>query len=174
VIMDSVQPAWPPGTRVLSFASDPDEIAKLTAEWQARRPAEMRELVWYRLPVATDARNWRWPTLAAVMAGRKPRRELTAIRQGDNPADIVLVNAGEADEALDCTVSVTWTGPAPSATDALRGWSLELSDGKAVFAPAAGFRMQLPPGERQSIGWLRYEQTTPLRFELDRANTRRP
>jgi len=72
VAMDSVQPAWPPGTGMLEFSADADEIAALVSEWKRERPVGMKELLWYRVPVVTDQRNWRWPTLAAVMEGRKP------------------------------------------------------------------------------------------------------
>jgi len=104
------------------------------------------------------------------MAGRSPRRQLEVRREGENPADIVFFNAGEAEETLDRAVTVHWTGPPPSASDALRGWSLALADRSAVFTPVSGFHPQLSPGEKQGIGWLRYEQTTPLRFELARAD----
>ena len=68
VAMDSVQPAWPPNTGVLEFATNADEIAMLVKEWQQARPPQLREIIWYRLPVATDIRNWRWVTLSAVMS----------------------------------------------------------------------------------------------------------
>src|SRR5260370_8160597 len=72
VAMDSVQPSWPPGTRILEFAADADEIAALVDTWQNARPNQLRELLWYRIPIATDTRNWRWVTLSAVMTGRPP------------------------------------------------------------------------------------------------------
>jgi len=83
--MDSVNPAWPPGTRVLEFSTDSDEVALLVKEWQAARSLELRELLWYRIPVATDEHNWRWATLAAVMAGRRPVHSVEVLQHGDNP-----------------------------------------------------------------------------------------
>ena len=71
VVMDSVDLAWPPGTRTLEFSTDSDDTAALVKEWLSRRRRELKELIWYRIPVATDQRNWRWPTLTAVMAGTK-------------------------------------------------------------------------------------------------------
>jgi hypothetical protein len=59
VAMDSVQPSWPPGTRILEFGADADMIAALVNEWQNARPPQLRELIWYRVPIVTDARNWR-------------------------------------------------------------------------------------------------------------------
>ena len=70
VYMDSVAPKWPAGTTTLEFSADADAIADVVKAWQQKRPPELQELLWYRAPVASDARNWRWPTLAAVMAGQ--------------------------------------------------------------------------------------------------------
>src|SRR4030095_4287636 len=98
VAMDGVQPVWSPETRILEFGSNPDEMAALVKEWQNARPRELRELIWYRLPVATDARNGQWNTLPAVMPGRPPVHKLEAVHGGANPVDVAIQNAGEADE----------------------------------------------------------------------------
>ncbi len=44
-------------------------------------------------PIA--ARNWRWPTLSAVMAGRLPEHKLNILQEGENPIDLLIFNAGE-------------------------------------------------------------------------------
>src|SRR5207248_6431078 len=80
--MDSVQPSWPPGTRVLEFETNADDVATLVHEWQHLRPPQLQGLIWYRLPVATDARNWVWATLSAVMSGRKPLHRLEVLSEG--------------------------------------------------------------------------------------------
>jgi len=165
VVMDSVRPAWPPDTRVREFGTEADEVAELVHAWQAARPAGLRELIWYRLPVASDQYNWRWPTLAAVMAGRKPVRQLEAVSTGGNPADLAVVNAGEADESLDRAVVVEWDGGPATAADSLAGWTLRLEPRRAIFTPDPGGR--LPPGARRSIGWLRHDTATPLRLRLE-------
>src|SRR5439155_27099451 len=101
VAMDSVQPPWPPDTRVLEFATNADEIAMLVKEWGRKRPRQLREIIWYRIPVATDLRNWRWVTLSAVMAGRKPPLQLVVAHAGENPIDLAIANTGEGGEVLD-------------------------------------------------------------------------
>ena len=174
VAMDSVQPAWPPNTRVLEFASDADEIAALVHEWQQARPRELRELIWYRVPVATDARNWRWATLSAVMAGRKPLHKLSVVQEGENPIDVAIVNEGQADEQLDSAVTVTWSEQTLVAADALAGWIVDLARARAIFTIANGHHMRLPPGATRKIGWLRYDRPTNLRLGLaKRDETRR-
>ena len=155
VAMDSVQPAWPPGTSMLEFSANADEIAALVSEWKLDRPTGMKELLWYRVPIATDQRNWRWPTLAAVMAGRSPAHCVEAICEGDNPVDVSIVNRGEAGERAGRTVTLHWSGAAVTESDALPGWNVSVAEEQAVFATAPGAALRLSPGEQRSIGWLK-------------------
>jgi hypothetical protein len=166
VAMDSVQPAWPPGTSVLDFSANEDDMADLVAGWEQDRPRALKELLWYRVPVATDQRNWRWPTLAAVMAGRKPSHRVDIVCDGDNPVDFSIVNNGEAEEHSYCAVTVTWDGAGTTASDALPGWNLTIQEGRAVFASTAGNMLRLSPGDRRSIGWIRYDKVTVPRWQV--------
>ena len=166
VAMDSVQPAWPPGTRVLEFGADADEIAALVNDWQKARPPQLRELIWYRVPIATDTRNWRWPTLSAVMSGRLPEHKLNILQEGENPVDLSIVNAGEADEPVNANVTASWIGAGLTASDALVGWNTESENGRAIFRVTASHGLRLPPGATRKIGWLRFDQTTSLETEL--------
>jgi hypothetical protein len=165
VAMDSVQPSWPPGTRVLEFGPNADDVADLVKEWQIRRPQGLREVIWYRLPVATDMRNWRWPTLLSVMAGRHPEHHLEVSQVGEAPVDLTIANSGDADEQLNCSVVVSWTGPRPVACDALPGWSVFSSDGKAVFTTTDN-HLRLSPGATTSFGWIRLGQVAALRSQV--------
>lgn len=166
VAMDSVQPSWPPGTRILEFGADADNIAALVNEWQKARPQQFRELIWYRVPIATDTRNWRWPTLAAVMAGRSPRHELSVRQEGPNPVDLSIVNSGEADEQLSLNVTAKWSAAELEASDALSGWSVRSKNGLAVFNSVAQNGFRLPPGATRRIGWLRFDRPTNLQTEF--------
>ena len=166
VAMDSVQPAWPPNTRVLELSANANEIAKLVQDWQSDRPAGLRELLWYRLPVKSDTRNWRWPTLAAVMAGRKPTRKFNVLNEGENPVDFFLENAGESDNGFDGQVVVTWSDSALIASDALPGWTCRVEDRRAIFTPSPATPRRLSPGGKRGIGWLRYEQTALLQSKV--------
>lgn len=170
VAMDSVQPVWPPNTRILEFSANADEIATLIRDWEMSHPAELRELIWYRLPVSTDVRNWQWKTLATVMRGRKPLHQLKIIQEGENPCDIAITNIGETDEPVDATIIAAWNGNSFVAADALPGWSVEVEKNQAVFARVSGHRAILPPGTSRKIGWLRFSQFTTLRFDLARNN----
>jgi hypothetical protein len=169
VAMDSVQPAWPPGTSMLEFSANADEIADLVGEWKRKRPAGMKELLWYRVPVATDQRNWRWPTLDAVMAGRKPAHRVEALlTAGENPVDVSIVNRGQAEERSRWSVTLDWNGAEPTAWDALPGWSVTVEKDSAVFTTAPGEGgLRLSPGERRSIGWIRYDKVTVPRCQVE-------
>ena len=166
VAMDSVQPVWPPGTRVLEFGADADEMAGLVHEWQKARPPQLRGLIWYRVPIATDTRNWRWPTLVAVMAGRPPKHQLSVQQEGVNPIDLSIFNAGEADEQINANVTASWNRAGLTASDALAGWSMKSENGRAVFRVTASYGLRLPPGTTRKIGWLRFDQITTLETEL--------
>ena len=166
VAMDSVQPSWPPGTRILEIGADADKLAALVNEWQKARPQQLRDLIWYRVPIATDARNWRWPTLAAVMAGRPPKHKLSVRQEGANPIDLSIVNAGEADEQMSLNVTAKWSEAELEASDALFGWSVRSENTLAVFNSVAQNGFRLPPGATRKIGWLRFDQPTNLQIEL--------
>ena len=166
VAMDSVQPAWPPGTRVLEFGANADEIAALVNDWQQARPPELHELIWYRVPIATDTRNWRWATLFAVMAGRLPEHKINIVQEGENPVDLSIFNAGEADEQLRTYVTAIWNGTKLTAADALSGWNVRSENGRAVFNVTVPRGLRLPPGSTRKIGWLRFERNTNLETEL--------
>ena len=174
VVMESVRPVWPPDTRLLNYGTDADEMAGLVKEWRGARPAGMRELIWYRIPVAADHFNWRWPTLSAVMSGRKPAHHLEAIHQGENPVDLSIVNTGEAEEDLECEITARWNRAALVASDALEGWTVEVKKECVVFRPEAGQRLRLSPGGRRDIGWLRYDQITPVRLQIASVNVKPP
>lgn len=165
--LDGIQPAWPGGTRVMQFDSDADALVKRVNEWQADHPPGMQGLLWYRLPVATDQRNWRWPTFAAVIEGRTPRHHLTVETEGDNPVDLSLVNDGEADEELsEVRMRVTWDGSEPTASEALPGWNLKIETPHSAIFFSLNQTPRLPPGARRSIGWLRFNQQAPIHVEI--------
>ena len=168
VYMDSVPPKWPPGTTTLEFAADADAIADMVREWQTARPPELRELLWYRAPVASDARNWRWPTLAAVMTGRRPRHELRVTQEGGNPVDLALVNDGEAEEPLASIVTARWQEETLEAADALSGWSVVTGQGRAQFIPSLPSPVRLAPGAKRSIGWLRFAAPTTVEVQVEK------
>jgi hypothetical protein len=161
-----VQGRWPLDTRLHEIASDPDELAELIHELRERHPAQLREILWYRLPVETDSRNWRFATLKAVKDGRKPRRQIDVLTNGSNPVDIAVRNSGEADERIEFQLIVSSDQPAVLA-DALTGCAVELHGRQSIFKTTAG-EVQFRPGETRNLGWLRFSNAVKLRFQLVR------
>jgi hypothetical protein len=176
VVSDSVRPNWPPGTQLKEYSADAAAMAALVAEWQKQKPAQCRGLLWYRLPVATDGNNWRWPTLRAVMAGRAPESSWKVRVEGaaaspagiPNPADFVLMNDGETDGPPRCTMVARWEGDAVPTAEALPGWEVKMESHQATFFPTVTNQRRLPPGEERAIGWLRLEPAAPLHVEVVR------
>lgn len=174
VASDSVRPSWPSGTRVKEYGLDEIAMAAVMKEWLMKRPAHVEGIMWYRLPVATDENNWRWPTLRAVMEGRPPsqnwkvRVEGSSHAGGDlpNPVDLVLSNAGESDEAPSCRVEVRWDTDATAVAESLPGWEVRKGKRSVVFFRAVGNARRLPPGGDCAIGWLRLEPGAPIHVEV--------
>ncbi|BCU76879.1 DUF3142 domain-containing protein [Luteolibacter sp. LG18] len=160
---DAGSPPWPPGTRVLEFTSDATALANLVIEWTKERPAAMQGLYWYRLPIEGESRNWRWPTLAAVMAGRVPVSKWEVRSTPGNPTDFVLWNTGENDDPLPSAIRVTWSGSGQVAVaDALGGWSCQTSTDHVEFhAASRGMPVRLAPGNSVPLGWIRYHEAPP-------------
>jgi hypothetical protein len=90
---------WPASARIREVRADPIELARLVRGWTTNRPANLQGVIWYRLPVASDLLNWRWPTLAAIVALRSPRESFRAEPRRVEPGlvEISLVNDGELD-----------------------------------------------------------------------------
>ena len=147
--------AWPEGTVLRAFRPNAADLAALVGEWTKDRPASLTGLLWYRLPVSTDAQNWRWPTLAAVMQGRPPRHELRVEKSGASPTDLVLINAGEDEAPLPARVIATAAGGIESA-DGVGGYRAEWSEKQVIFHRAESLApARLAPGARHPVGWLR-------------------
>lgn len=121
---------------------------------------------WYRLPVGSGHRTWRWPTFAAVMEGREPGHRLEVLTEGGNPFDLNLANEGEAEESLNVAVLVRWDGQEEAAAEALRGWAVSRSEHEARFTRTEAAIPRLLPGGRRGIGWLRFNQPTQIHAEI--------
>lgn len=154
----------PPGQEV---RSDPAAMAELVRRWSRDRPAAMTGLLWYRLPVAGDARNWPWPTLRAVMAGRPPRHGLLAtVRTPESGlAEIDLNATGEAAEIPPPGIQVRWSAGTLLAADGLAGYRVRIEPGGARLRSGSRGR-SLAPGERRTVAWLRFEAPTEIHVEI--------
>jgi len=163
---EQAPPAWPPGTVVRALRADPVAMAGLVRRWVDDRPAALRGISWYRLPVEGDHLNWAPVALREVAAGRAPRAEVTVHLRRPDPAlvDLELANEGTAGAPLARTLELSWTGGALVAADALHGFLLERTPNggvRVVPSPEAGLA-RLAPGERRPVAWLRFDRATQV------------
>ena len=154
----------PPGGSVRTLMADPAILARLVRGWQARRPAALQGVIWYRLPVAGERLNWTARTLWAVAAGRVPAGALKLRFEtgGDGGSyNLRLYNDGEADAQLPALITVRCAGE-PLAADGVGGFVLaetENSLQEIVFTPRIQGEGEatrtLPPETGLVFGWVR-------------------
>lgn len=158
--------AWPQGTRLVTYQSPADELANFIREWTTDRPETMAGVLWYRLPVAGETRNWTWPTFSAVMQGREPKAVVQIQRNEGNPVDLVLSNTGEGEAMWPSEILVKLSPQIGNieAGDALAGYAFEWDASapeQAVFRRLPNYSDSfLPPGGKKPLGWLRLNSDT--------------
>ncbi len=153
---DGQNPPPPNATRRCVGISDATELANLVAGWQSNPPRGLHGIVWYRLPLDSDRRNWRWITWQRAAGGITPVSDLRLeARAAANGAwDLVLANHGERDERLPEFVSP--------------GCDTLVLEGSNGYGSDAAYRLilentawpWLPPGNSLIIGWLRPAQAS--------------
>ena len=160
--------AWPQDVQLREVRTDPAEMARLVQTWTTNHPAAMRGIIWYRLPVTVDNLNWRWPTLAAIVAGREPHESFhaTARRVEAGLVEISLVNDGELDISSRLAVEVRWSDARLIAGDGLRDFELAEQNGSAARFQNQSSQYRLPAGEKQIIGWLRFDKNREVQLEV--------
>ena len=147
---------WDTQSRV-EVGADPKALAGLIAAWTADRPSALAGVIWYRLPVAGDVRNWSWATLERVMAGEMPTSaaDVDMRHAAAGLVEIDIVNVGDVDLPRTVRVAVRWQGGELVASDALGG-------SRVVRRKRSEIRLSswtngLRPGERRAIAWLRFD-----------------
>lgn len=154
LVAEGPTPAWPANFTRREVAADPTLLAGLVQTLSAAPPAALTGFLWYRLPVAGDQRNWSWPTLAAVMAGRAPIARLQLVpTHTAGLHEWVLVNSGDGDFSGPVQLSVRWHDAQRLGADALGGFAL--TDEQASALQLTSLTCRLPAGARRAVGWLR-------------------
>lgn len=164
---------WPRDGVVRRLDADPAAMARLIERWRADRPMNMTGVIWYRLPVDTDAQNWAWPTLASVMSGVEPRAKTAARARRVEPGlvEIDLANDGTADAPAAVTLTARWSDAKLIAADGLNGYAVNRDgDASAQLVPAesaAGLRLdRLAPNARRTVAWLRFDRDTEVHVDV--------
>ena len=159
---------WPDDVQLREVRSDPVELSALVQTWTTNRPAVLRGVIWYRLPVAVDNLNWRWPTLAAMLAARAPRESLrTSVRRVEpGLVEISLVNNGDLDIPSRLALAVHWSDARFVAGDGLRDFELAAPTASAAKFTTKPEFSRLPAGEERVVGWLRFDQDCEVQVEI--------
>jgi hypothetical protein len=171
--LDSEGPAraWPTGTNVVTYISPAKEIASLIHDWTAQRPGNMTGVIWYRLPIVGEQRNWTWSTLTPVMAGRAPLEQMVVAQEGANPVDLTLQNTGEAESTWPAEIRITLpVNVTLAASDALTGYKIQPDSAEPrkvnFHRQESAAHQLLPPGGRKPLGWLRLDWGSAAPGEL--------
>lgn len=149
--------ALPTYTHPSGLRADPVTLAALVRDLTGTPPEHFTGFIWYRLPTDNEKLNWRWPTLAAVIAGRTPQPSLAVETRQTQPGlvEIDLANRGDADALADISVAIRWRDAALSACDALAGFDTSTSVNETNATRFVG-NPRLAPSQRRTIGWLRF------------------
>jgi hypothetical protein len=150
--------------------SDPVAMATLVRELRDSRPALMRGVIWYRLPVDGDRMNWSWPTLQRVARGEipEPRLEFQPARDGSGLIEVEARNDGDGDARMPGAITVRWKGPGRLvAADGVMGMETERGQAAVTFRSSADAALgRLRPGERRRLGWLRLERDMEVAIDV--------
>ena len=161
---------WPASVRLGEVRADPLELAQLVQLWATNRPAAMRGVIWYRLPVSDDILNWRWATLGAIVSERFPRESFRVETRRVEPGlvGISLINDGELDISSRLTIQVRWRNARFVAGDGQREFELVDGGPSTVKFQTKTEPCRVPAGEKQVIGWLRLSEDREVQIEMER------
>ncbi|WP_338287589.1 DUF3142 domain-containing protein [Luteolibacter sp. LG18] len=141
-----------PASRAYALA-DPTESARLVREWSASPPSGLQAVIWYRLPVEGDRRNWPWVTFQHVIRGEEAAPDLTLeSTDHDGTFDLHIVNRGDFPVPLPADAIVTT--PVISA-DGVGAYRLEKRADGMHYLRRDGIWPWLDPGKKIPAGWLR-------------------
>lgn len=149
-----------------SFAlADPVESARLVREWKNDPPEGLRGIVWYRLPVEGDRRNWPWETFQLVIRGEedlsKPELEASP---GSGARDLFVVNHGRFPMLLPREIVV---GSPVAAADGAGAYRLERRNEALHFIRRNDTWQWLDPGKKIPTGWLRISgESAPIEWHF--------
>lgn len=143
------------GTHLVETRASPADTLRLLAAWQQQRPERLEGIIWYRLPVEGDRRNWSWPQLQAVMSGATPQPhwEAALVAHAEGYEDVVITNSGNGDAPMPQTVSLHMDNLL--AFDAAFGYNAREVEHSLIFSAAKP--RPLAAGGHASIGWVRRE-----------------
>jgi hypothetical protein len=159
---------WPQNTHLKVYNSDPERLSKLVQRWIQDRPEKMEGIVWYRLPVPIDRRNWRLTTLLKVAAGLDLRHSLRVQIKPSQPLEVSLKNEGDVDERLPEKIVVRWGGGSLRAADGLGFYRLgeQTASSLELLKNEGPIESNLSPETTLSIAWLSVDSPDEVHAEI--------
>lgn len=153
----------PANGRAVRCFSDPLALAAFVSEIQRGHPENLRGIFWYRLPVASDRRNWSAVTLTAVMAGRQPTAaiEISQEPMPNGAERIVATSSGEMPAELPRKIRIEDRADTLLAYDALPPYKAEILEGALIFSLDQNSSRRLRDGESRTLGWIRRKPASP-------------
>lgn len=141
-----------PGRRAFALA-DPNESARLVRGWTNDPPAGLTGIIWYRLPVAGDRRNWPWETFQSVIRGNTATADPQLIASpGPGARDLFIANKGRFPGRLPKEFIIT--SPV-TAADGAGAYRLEAREDGLHFILRDDLWPWLDPDQKIPTGWLR-------------------
>lgn len=156
----------PPGVTLREASADPVLCLELLQEWKQTRPAWMTGIVWYRLPVPADERNWSLAQLRSVMEGRVPtaRWEVASRAAADGHEDLTLTNAGDGDASP--PRRVTFRTQEMIGADGSSFYTAETTPEGVIFH--SSHARPIKAGTSITLGWIRKKSIESAgKFEIE-------
>lgn len=136
--------------------ADPVESARLVREWTLAPPEGLRGIVWYRLPVEGDRRNWPWETFERVIRGEAESSTPDLEISPDAGAmDLFVINRGKFPVPLPGQIRIEHP---VLAADGAGAYRVEQHDGIPRFIRRGDVWPWLDPGKKIPTGWLRFRE----------------
>jgi len=162
--------------------ADPVIMASLVRWLRTHRPERLRGVVWYRLPLPEDRLSWNERTWQTVMRGQTPtaKTEWVLKKTADGLIEIALHGlieialqaTGNADSALDTSLTLDWRQARLLAADGLANFALERTAPASARLRPPDSPPRLAPGQRLAIGWLRFNQPPEISVHVETASPR--
>lgn len=156
VISEDISSATPTtGPRSYAFA-DPVQSARLVREWSTNRPAGLTGIVWYRIPVEGDRRNWPWETLRLVARGEEdPTTAVFTATTGPGARDLHVENPGKFPVRLPSAITIHTP---VIAADAAGAYRLDDHTDDLRFVLREDIWPWIDPDKKIPTGWLRVSE----------------
>ncbi|MEN8662060.1 MAG: DUF3142 domain-containing protein [Lentimonas sp.] len=159
-----------PDFRYRVIRANPEAMAGVVRGLDEALLKNCEGIIWYRLPIGNEQRNWDERTWHAVMSGVVDQSgwQVHAVPQADGAIELLIESTSAVEQAPPSQVVVSWSGANVLAWDGQRNYAVKntLDHGLVWQWPEQMAPPQLSQGTRWTIGWLRLDGATALNFSL--------